>query len=169
MKQILLLSFFLLTACTKQSPILQEELPCNYYSDTTDERYSRNEMHGGIFGPTGDTHFADASFVYYLSPDYQINGYDSASIINQAKYVNQVINHGAPKDSINYPYTKFDVPNIHGNIITENPVSIKFANTDTATANHWYKRILTNGYGAPTHYEVDKSHYLELKAIFLNL
>ncbi len=156
MKKLLPL-LLLLSSCTKQDIV------------TVSERYSRNEIHGGVLSITGDNKYDDSSFVYFLSSDFKTNGYDSATIVSHLVHVNQVVNHGASKDLAHYPYIKYDVPNKNGNVITENPVSMIYANSDTATVNNWYKRITSNGYGAPTHSEVDKAHFLELKEIFPNL
>lgn len=131
----------------------------------------RVEIHVGILSATGERSYGDSSFTYHLTDGYQVsNSADSSIIVSQLVYVNQVLNHGAPKDSIKFPYTFFFpvADSKRGNKISENLVSIKNLR-DTTGVHNWLIRVCDQGYGKHTHVEMDKSHKLSLKIIYPNL
>ena len=154
--------FIFLVSCTKQSSTLPVST-----STSVEQKTGIVEIHVVILSEKGEASFDDSSFTFHLSPDYQTNGTDSATIVKQLIHVNQVENHGAPKDLSHYPYTKYDVPSANGNIITENPISISGL-TNTAGVKNWVTRICDNGYAPHTHIETN-TKYTRLKLIYPNL
>src|ERR1043165_167972 len=86
----------LLSSCSKQSPTYP-------VISKTEERTGHVEIHVLILNKTGESFYGDSSFTFHLSPDYKTNGTDSATIVNQLIHVNQVVNHGVPKDIEHYP------------------------------------------------------------------
>lgn len=148
-------------SCSKESGQLPSSAPLEL-------RKGHVEIHVVVLNNQGEIILGDTSFTYHISPDYKTNGIDSAVIVNQLIHVNQVVNHGAPKDIEHYPYTDYySDSTINGNVITENTISI--ANiTDKAGVLNWVRKICDNGYALHTHMETN-TQYGRLKLIYPNL
>ena len=159
-KALSALVIFIIVSCTKQTATTPAVISRDLKSGIV-------EIHVVILSEKGEAAFDDSSFTFHLSPNYQTNGTDSATIVNQLIHVNQVENHGAPKDLVHYPYTKYDVPSNNGNIITENPISISGL-SNTSDLKQWITRICDNGYAPHTHIE-SGTKYTRLKLIYPNL
>jgi hypothetical protein len=161
MKKLFLLAITVVCAsCTKQSATITTPV-------TEEQKTGVVELHVVILSDKGEAAYGDSSFTFHLSPDYKTNGTDSATIVNQLIHVNQVENHGAPKDLAHYPYTKYDVPSVNGNIITENPISISGL-TNITGVNKWVTQICDHGYAPHTH-KTTNTKYTRLKLIYPNL
>lgn len=163
MKKIFFPAFLVILfgSCTKQSgtyPVVT----------TIEERTGHVEIHVVVLNKAGDLLYGDSSFTFHLSPDYKTNGTDSAAIVNQLIHVNQVVNHGAPKDIENYPYTGYySDSTIHGNVVTENTISAA-AISDKAGVDNWVRKICDKGYAVHTHIETN-TKCGRLKIIYPNL
>ena len=159
-KIYLLVIAVLCASCTKQSDTTGAANP-------VEQKISKVEIHVVILSDKGEAAFDDSSFTFHLSPDYKTNGTDSATIVNQLIHVNAVENHGAQKDLAHYPYTAYNIYSAHGNIITENPISVSGI-TNTAGVNDWVTRICDHGYAPHTHI-MTNTKYTRLKLIYPNL